>query len=213
MAIVLPEGVLNNPILQRVREWVEGKAKIINITSIPQDVFLKSGATVKPSLVFLKKFTDEERELYNGIKQRATTEAAEKYRPQLEDLRTAWEEESKVLKANRESESHKRQKKFYETQIKALEAQRDEEIKAAVKAEFDYPIPIVEVEKAGISSTGAVIENELKPVAEEFEQYRRKALLWKPKFENISYPIDENGVIMRLGFSGVQEPEVFYSNN
>lgn len=33
------------------------KAKIVLITSIPQDVFIASGATVKPSLMFFKKFT------------------------------------------------------------------------------------------------------------------------------------------------------------
>ena len=60
MAIVLPEGVLNNPNLQKARDFVEGKAKIILIVSIPQDVFIASGATVKPSLLFFKKFTEEE---------------------------------------------------------------------------------------------------------------------------------------------------------
>ena len=54
---VLPEGVLNNAKqMVTVRDYFEGKAKLINITSIPQDVFIASGATVKPSLLFLKKF-------------------------------------------------------------------------------------------------------------------------------------------------------------
>lgn len=38
MGMVLPEGVLNNKNLQAVREYFEGKAKIILICSIPQDV-------------------------------------------------------------------------------------------------------------------------------------------------------------------------------
>jgi type I restriction enzyme M protein len=63
MGIVLPEGVLNNTNLQKIREFVESKAKIILITSIPQDVFIASGATVKPSLLFFKKFTEEEAKL------------------------------------------------------------------------------------------------------------------------------------------------------
>ena len=42
MGIVLPEGVLNNTNLQNVRELFEGMAKIILITSIPQDVFMAS---------------------------------------------------------------------------------------------------------------------------------------------------------------------------
>ena len=60
MGMVLPEGVLNNKNLQAVREYFEGKAKIILICSIPQDVFIAAGATVKPSLVFMRRFTNDE---------------------------------------------------------------------------------------------------------------------------------------------------------
>lgn len=60
MGIVLPEGVMNNTALKKVREYVEGRAKIINITSIPQDVFIASGASIKPSILFLQKLTDEQ---------------------------------------------------------------------------------------------------------------------------------------------------------
>ena len=58
--IVLPEGVLDNPALERVRRFVETRARILNITSIPADVFLSSGANIKPSLVFIEKFKDGE---------------------------------------------------------------------------------------------------------------------------------------------------------
>ena len=67
MGIVLPEGVLNNTNLQKVRDFVESKAKILLIVSIPQDVFMAAGATVKPSLLFFKKFTENEAEEYNRI--------------------------------------------------------------------------------------------------------------------------------------------------
>lgn len=60
MGIVLPEGIMNNAALQKVRKYIEKRAKIINITSIPQDVFVASGATIKPSILFLQKFTEEE---------------------------------------------------------------------------------------------------------------------------------------------------------
>lgn len=66
--MVLPEGVLNTSNLQKIREYFEGKAKIILICSIPQDVFIAAGATVKPSLVFFKRFTEEEgrkQQIYN----------------------------------------------------------------------------------------------------------------------------------------------------
>ena len=62
MGMVLPEGVLNNKNLAAVREYFEGRAKLILICSIPQDVFIAAGATVKPSLVFMRKFTADEEE-------------------------------------------------------------------------------------------------------------------------------------------------------
>ena len=60
MGMVLPEGVLNNKNLAAVREYFEGRAKLILSCSIPQDVFIAAGATVKPSLVFMRKFTSDE---------------------------------------------------------------------------------------------------------------------------------------------------------
>lgn len=60
MGIVLPDGNLNNPSLAWLRRWVEGKAKLLAVVSLPEETFRSSNATVKASLVFLRKFTDEE---------------------------------------------------------------------------------------------------------------------------------------------------------
>lgn len=58
--IVLPEGVLDNTALDRVRRFIEKQARILNITSIPADVFLSSGANIKPSLIFIQKYNENE---------------------------------------------------------------------------------------------------------------------------------------------------------
>lgn len=58
--IVLPEGVLDNSALERVRNYIEKYARILNITSIPADVFLSSGANIKPSLIFIQKYHENE---------------------------------------------------------------------------------------------------------------------------------------------------------
>ncbi|HRP31582.1 MAG TPA: hypothetical protein PKV73_06810 [Agriterribacter sp.] len=88
------------------------------------------------------------------------------------------------------------------------------EVKAIVKKEFNYQIPIAEVEKAGISTTGAQIENELVPLANEFKTYRIEKKLWKVKFSKISYEILDDEKIYRIPFSDdasiVSEPEIFY---
>lgn len=58
--LVLPEGIFNNNSAKKVRDYVEKHAHILNITSIPADVFLASGANVKPSLLFIRKYTESE---------------------------------------------------------------------------------------------------------------------------------------------------------
>ena len=57
MGIVLPDGNLNNPSLGWLRRWCEGKARILAIVSLPEETFVSAKATVKASLVFLRRFT------------------------------------------------------------------------------------------------------------------------------------------------------------
>mgnify|MGYP000968376007 FL=1 len=60
MGIVLPDGNLNNPSLAWLRRWAEGRAKLLAVVSLPEETFRSSNATVKASLVFLRKFTEAE---------------------------------------------------------------------------------------------------------------------------------------------------------
>lgn len=208
MGIVLPEGVLNNSALQKVREYFEGKAKILNITSIPQDVFMASGATVKPSLLFFKKFTDVEALQYKTILEDATSEITEKYAPEIEKIEKELAEKENILRgANKDKEALTAARKEYKETLRRIEQQKADDIRSLLKERFDYQIPVVEVEKAGISSTGAKIDNELDEVAKEFKQYRKDKQLWQTKLEAYSYPIIDNKI---LRSSSVGEPEMFY---
>jgi len=182
MGIVLPEGVLNNTNLQKIRDFVESRAKILLIVSIPQDVFIASGATVKPSLLFFKKFTEKEAQEYANITEKVTKSVNEKYSVELETI------ENQLNKKGKDSLS-KEDKKDLKEQLKALQEKIDEEIKTGVKAEFNYQVPIAEVEKAGISTTGTVIENELVPLAEEFKKYRQENKLWKSTKKDVKYEV------------------------
>lgn len=203
MGIVLPEGVLNTSSLQNIRDYVEGKAKILNITSIPQDVFIASGATVKPSLLFLKKFTDTETEQYNTIVANGNAQLDIKYLPLIEALETEYNAKTK--------EQKKADKKEYTEALKKLELQRQEDLKLIIKDKFDYEIAIVEVEKAGITSTGAECENELIDVAKEFKVYAKESNLWKHldgyvKYDEINGEMKRTRVVSNV----VCEPETIY---
>jgi type I restriction enzyme M protein len=60
MGIVLPDGNLNNPSMAWLRRWAEGKARILAVISLPEETFRSADATVKASLVFLRRFTAPE---------------------------------------------------------------------------------------------------------------------------------------------------------
>ena len=205
MGLVLPEGVLNNTNLQKVRDFVESKAKILLIVSIPQDVFMAAGATVKPSLLFFKKFTENEAEEYNRIYIQALHEVEAKYDEEMTDI------DAKLAKRGKEALS-KDEKKSLRARKKELVALIENEIKVLVKERFDYVIPIAEVQKAGISTTGAKIENELEPLEKEFTEYRKENKLWEKHVKATKYNVSDDGTMLRTRFiDGVAcEPEPFY---
>jgi len=205
MGIVLPEGVLNNTNLQKVRDFVESKAKILLIVSIPQDVFMAAGATVKPSLLFFKKFTEDEAEEYNRIYIQVSHEVEAKYDEEMTDI------DVKLAKRGKEALT-KDEKKSLRSRKKELTALIENEIKVLVKERFDYVIPIAEVQKAGISTTGAKIENELEPLEKEFTEYRKENKLWEKHVKATKYNVSDDGTMLRTRFiDGVAcEPEPFY---
>lgn len=205
MGIVLPEGVLNNTNLQKVRDFVESKAKILLIVSIPQDVFMAAGATVKPSLLFFKKFTEDEAEEYNRIYIQVSHEVEAKYDEEMTDI------DAKLAKRGKEALT-KDEKKSLRSRKKELTVLIENEIKALVKERFDYVIPIAEVQKAGISTTGAKIENELEPLEKEFAEYRKENKLWEKHVKATKYNVSDDGTMLRTRFiDGVAcEPEPFY---
>ena len=86
MGMVLPEGVLNNKNLKAVREYFEGRAKLILICSIPQDVFIAAGATVKPSLVFMRRFTEAEEKEYIKCKEEAVKEVTATHQAEIDSF-------------------------------------------------------------------------------------------------------------------------------
>lgn len=206
LGIVLPEGVLNNTNLQNVREYFEGRAKILLIVSIPQEVFMAAGATVKPSLMFFKRFTEEEQIQYDTIKHDAYEEVRDKYIVELNSI-----EADLALRGKKALPAT--EKKKLRTRKKEIETAIDTEAKFLIKQRFDYVIPIADIKRAGINSTGAKIENDLEPLLDEFTKYRKDNNLWHVRNTKTSYQYNYDGKLTRIQeFDGmVSEPEVFYN--
>jgi type I restriction enzyme M protein len=84
LGIVLPEGVFNNPSLQWVRDFVEDRAWLRAVVSLPQDTFVSSGVSVKCSILFLQKFSSDEKQSYDATRATARAEIEAKYAPEME---------------------------------------------------------------------------------------------------------------------------------
>ena len=193
MGMVLPEGVLNTSNLQKVREYFEGRAKIILICSIPQDVFIAAGATVKPSLVFFKRFTEEEERQYAECKRRAYLECYEKYKVEADKLLA----DHQALVDSGKSRS--KEAKAIRSRLAAIASAAEEDAKPLVKEYFDYEIPIAKVDDAGITSTGsASAGNQLPALEEEYANYRRDKELWPEKQKDVTYRANDSGDVVRV---------------
>lgn len=65
MAIVLPNGTLNNSSLEYVREFIKQHSRILAVVSLPVGTFMSAGANPQPSVLFLQKLSKENTEKLN----------------------------------------------------------------------------------------------------------------------------------------------------
>ena len=166
MGMVLPEGVLNNKKLAGVREYFEGKAKLLLICSIPQDVFIAAGATVKPSLVFMRRFTDEEERDYEKCKSEAIAEVTASHQPEIDSFNSTianCDNAEDSLKADlREARERLKQAKKEKNEKKTISAM-EAEIETIQQSQKDNKTAKKEAKKA-LSELYKQIENDAKPV-------------------------------------------------
>ena len=89
--------------------------------------------------------------------------------------------------------------------MKALESQIAEEVKPIIKLLFDYQIPIAQVQKAGITTTGTECENELDELLKEYTSYRKKNKLWEATAKRYEYKVKYNHLYKKLNDSEWEE--------
>jgi type I restriction enzyme M protein len=174
LGIVLPEGILNNPSLKSVRNFCEGKAKLLAVISIPQDVFISSKATVKTSIIFMKKFTQEEENQYKEAKIKIEKELKEeeKYKNKENEMNLITKEIETINENTKLNTLKKSLRILNEKYNKELK----KEINEKYKKHFNYNIFMAEVKNAGINTVGEIDEelNELPEVLEEYEKFLKE---------------------------------------
>lgn len=182
MGMVLPEGVLNNKNLQAVREYFEGKAKIILICSIPQDVFIAAGATVKPSLVFMRRFTNDEESEYANCKSEALAEVTALHQAEIDKL------EATIAKADALTESLKDDLKKAQTKLK--QAKKDKKNTTSVETE----ITTIKKEQADNRLNKKTAEKELKGLYKQIDEETKPVVKEKFDYDIPIAKIDDAGI-------------------
>ncbi len=163
LGIVLPEGVLNNPSLRYVREFIEERAFLRAVVSLPQGTFLSSGASVKCSLLFLQKFTEKDQDRFDTIGKEANAEVESRDASEVEaEMSRLHAAISRAEPAGDRGRRRGLQRELAQLR-RRIRSRQIVDARRLLRERFDYPIFMYEAEKVGISATGAEDENELYP--------------------------------------------------
>jgi type I restriction enzyme M protein len=190
LGIVLPDGILTNSSLQYVRDSIEDKYRIVAVVSMPQTAFAATGAGVKSSVLFLKKYPDGHTQKLSNQKASIQQKLKEqfKYYEQLE----VWEKEkAKKLKELaglsysgaislaelKKTDEYKVWKDelnaSYTEKVNDLKEQLQEAYQQAKQQQLpDYPIFMAIADDIGYDATGKLTNNnELDTIGEELTKF------------------------------------------
>jgi type I restriction enzyme M protein len=168
--------------LAYVRQFVEDRAYLKAVVSLPQETFISSGASVKASLLFLQKYTDAEKGRFDQTYATAKTEIDAKYADEITKETQRLEGAIAKAKKNKDAESRKALQMELKGYLKQMDGKKAAESRQLLKERFDYPIFMYEAEKVGISATGDEDQNELYPNANQLEEIEKTCLEWFREF-------------------------------
>lgn len=184
LGIVLPESIFNNPSLQYVREFCENRAFIRAVISLPQETFYSAGATVKASLLFLQKFTNEEAADYENKCKAAKSQVDAKYEREILETVNRLNADISAAKEAKDSNARKQAQLELRNYQKKMDVIKTNEARQLLKKRFVYPIFLYDAKYVGITATGEEDCSELylsetldlppgmKPEDTALEQYR-----------------------------------------
>jgi len=165
-----------------VREFTEDRAFLRAVVSLPQETFVSSGASVKCSLLFLQKFTEEEQQRFDETYTQARADIEAQHADEIKAERERLENEIEAAKLAKDAERRTALQKDLKDYLKAMEAKQITEARQLLKERFDYPIFMYEAEKVGISATGEEDQNELYPNPKQPAGCDKTCLEWYREF-------------------------------
>ena len=191
LAIVIPDGILTNSTMQYVRDSIEEWYRIVAVVSMPQTAFTATGAGVKSSVLFLRKWSAEQTEKIRSkklsIQDRLKEEADylkkvadwESEKKQIIKNHTGFvytgeeTDKKKIEKTSEFAEWKKEISENYAQKIKDLQEELEEKYLAAKQTELDdYDIFMAIAEDIGYDATGKKTGvNELEEIGTELSKF------------------------------------------
>jgi type I restriction enzyme M protein len=188
LAIVIPDGVLTNSSLQYVRDQIEDWYRIVAVVSLPQTAFTATGAGVKSSVLFLRKYSEEKTHALQQQKLSLQTALLIENSYQSEVTRIEKEKKTVIdqatgaqfegeLSAFKKTEAYKAWKAEksaeYTEQINEIKERLEEAYLLKKQSALpDYPIFMAIAEDIGYDATGKQTgKNELDIISQELARF------------------------------------------
>lgn len=183
LAIVIPDGILTNSSLQYVRDGIEEMFRIIAVVSMPQTAFSATGAGVKSSVLFLKKYSSEESENIKRLKLKLQGDliTKQKYvkqvkafedekKQKIKELNSLYEKGSEELKEAKAELSKEYIDKLSNLKDEMRELYKNTKEEALKK--YDYDIFMAIAEDIGYDAIGKETgKNELEYITKELKKF------------------------------------------
>ena len=189
LAIIIPDGILTNSSMQYIRDYVSDTFRIVAIISMPQIAFSANGAGVKSSVMFLKKYASEEKQIRENVRNniqnnlisnsdegkrlfkliKEKKENVAKLNKQLKEAKHSNNDEEIELLENKKQEIAE----MYDEQIEAMrEYLTDTYLEQYKNSLSNYPIFMAIAEDIGYDATGKETgKNELPKISKELVRF------------------------------------------
>jgi len=179
LAIVIPDGILTNSSMQYVRDNIEEWFRIVAVVSLPQTAFSHTGAGVKSSVLFLRKWSEKTTEIIKSQKTSLQDDIKTKYKylELIQKMQDEKKDELKTFDGDKKSQKYKEFKTLlsekYTTKINKLKDELEESyIKEKQTKLKDYPIFMAIAQDIGFDATGrSTGNNELETIEKELTRF------------------------------------------
>lgn len=179
LAIVIPDGILTNSSMQYVRDNIENWFRIVAVVSMPQTAFAHTGAGVKSSVLFLRKWSEDTTKSIDNQKTAIKDIIKEKYKysEMIRKIEDEKKVELKTFEGDKKSQEFEEFKTIisekYTTKLNNLKDELEEiYLKEKQSKLKDYPIFMAIAEDIGFDAVGKPTgNNELEIIEKELTRF------------------------------------------